>query len=297
MSKGISNAYYNNKYTIRNSLSIFFLFSLTFLTISCNSSGLHNIDETEETLTNDPKKRITNLESSMSNLKFQLKNLAQEYEISKKILSSLQNDMQSQNEELATQRKNIDILKRGLRSGLFEELPDDTTINPIKNNNSTMLPDFTNGRSSFTDRANFLNSVSSGKTLNTNDPIGPKQLLASAEIKIRKAEYKKGLVELEELKKKFPNFDDGGRSFLLSAEAWVKLKEYENVLPEIRSFYLKYPTSAELAYAKLLEGQAYEGNGSFEKAATLYNEVISLSPQSTLAQSARNGMLRMSDQK
>ena len=76
-----------------------------------------------------------------------------------------------------------------------------------------------------------------------------------------------------------------------------KLKDYNNVLSEIHSFYLKYPENADLTYAKLLEGQSNEGLGRYESAASLYGEVISLSPQSAYAAKARNGMLRMRDQK
>lgn len=263
--------------------------------IACVS--LYSCQSTSQDIKENDKK-ITALEEAMNSLKFQIANIEQDNTISKKLMASMQNDLQSQNEEIATQKKNIDILKRGLRSGIFEELPEDKKTNTTeKNENMTMLPDFVNGRSKFTENSETIKSTASDTNETKEDPIGPKELLANAEIKIRKSEFKEGLLKLDELKKKFPNFDDNGRSFLLAAEAWLKLKEYNNVIPEIRNFYLKYPTSAELAYAKLLEGQATEGNGSFEKAATLYNEVISLSPQSTLAQSARDGMLRMRDQK
>ena len=262
-------------------LFLFILFNCSI--ISCNSTaGL-----------TDHEKRIGELEDSVTHFKSEIANLEQDNESSKKLIASMQNDLQSQNEEIETQKKNISILKRGLRSGIFEELPSDTANNKAKNSNTTLLPDFVNGRTGFTENPMLPIEMKENK----QDPVGPKELLAYAEIKIRKSEFKEGLIKLDELRKKFPNFDDNGRSFLLSAEAWLKLKEYNNVTPEIRNFYLKYPTSADLAYAKLLEGQATEGNGSFEKAATLYNEVISLSPQSTLAQSARDGMLRMRDQK
>ncbi|MES2615658.1 MAG: outer membrane protein assembly factor BamD [Bdellovibrionota bacterium] len=230
-------------------------------------------------------------------MKEKVLNLERDNDISKKLISAIQNDLQSQNEEVATQKKNISILNRGLRSGIFEELPGDKQANAVKNLSSTMLPDFTNGRSGFQDASGKMMAAPVAVDLKKDTILEPKDLLANAEIKIRKSEYREGLMKLDELRKKFPNYDDNGRSFLLAAEAWLKLKEYNNVIPEIRNFYLKYQTSADLAYAKLLEGQANEGNGSFEKAATLYNEVISLSPQSTLAQTARDGMLRMRDQK
>lgn len=273
------------------------LFGCSFLAylsvVSCSTFFKQN-----STLKQGQDAKIASLESEINRLNSEILTLQQDNNTSKKMLSSIQNDLQSQNEELSTQKKNIAILGRGLRSGIFEELPEDKTNNMVKSlSSSSMLPDLTNGRSGFIDQQSAINTTPNGTKEKKEDLQGPKELLANAEIKMRKYEFKDALAKLDELKKKFPDYNDNGRSFLLSAEAWLKLKEYDNVIPEIRNFYLKYPTNADIAYAKLLEGQANEGNGSFEKAAMLYNEVISLSPQSSLAQSARDGMLRMRDQK
>ena len=84
---------------------------------------------------------------------------------------------------------------------------------------------------------------------------------------------------------------------LLSSEAWLRLGEYNNVFNELRTFYIKFPNTPYLAHAKLLEAETYEKLNSKSKAAQIYQEVITLSPQSTDAQNARDGMLRMRDSK
>lgn len=194
-------------------------FSLYLSVISCSTFSSKNTETSQ-----DQEKRLAKLEENVSHLKFHVSELQQDNALSKKLIGAIENDLQAQNEELATQKKNVSILNRGLRSGIFEELPEDRANNSVKKLSSSMLPDFANGRSGFDD-SNNVTSMMPIENLETNeDPIGPKELLASAEIKIRKAEFKDGLLKLEELKKKFPNFDDNGRSFLLSAESWLKLK-------------------------------------------------------------------------
>jgi TolA-binding protein len=274
-------------------------FIITTVIISCQSQKNAQTTEMIEASNKLTENKVDNLDKVIKELNEQILFLKKENEESKSQLASLHSKIDSQSEEIATDKKNISILNRGLRSGLFQELPEDKNIKKEKKekkSNLTMLPDLVNGRSEFT-QTNSLTEETNDDLFSNTDITGPKTLLANAEIKIRRSEFKDGLNKIEELKKKFPNYDDNGRSFLLAAEAWLKLKEYNNVIPEIRNFYLKYPISAELSYAKLLEAQANEGNGSFEKAAALYNEVISLSPDTPQAKTARNGMLRMRDQK
>lgn len=80
---------------------------------------------------------------------------------------------------------------------------------------------------------------------------------------------------------------------LNSIEMLFALKKYNNVLTAMRNFYLKYPKSGLLQRAKIVEARTYEKLGKAERAATVYGEVISLSPQTDYANEARAGMLRM----
>ena len=260
-------------------------------------SSCKTVDEPPIEKSQESQKGFEEIEKSIAQLKDQVAALQEQASANQKNVISLQNEFQSQNEEIMTQKKNISILNRGLRSGIFEELPEDIPKAKLKESKTTMLPDFVNGRSGFSEEKSELNRLEKDISNKKDSNIGPKDLLAHAEIKIRKSELKEGLIELDELKKNFPNFEDNGRAFLLAADAHIKLKEYDNALPEIRKFYLKYPTSVDIIYAKLLEAQCFEGKGSFERSANLYNEVISLSPQSRYAQLSKDGMLRMRDQK
>ena len=277
---------------MKNKSIYLFLFPLSFLLGSCQTKPPKELNKI-----NENSAKLNEIDQKLIDLQMKTSRLQQENEEANKTISSLENEVQSQNEMILSQKKNISILKRGMRSGLFEELPEDAQDEPLKNDKTSPLPNLTNGRSGLTEDLHLGKEDVPTKSEGRDYPIGPKELLASAEIKIRESHFKEGILQIDELKKKFPNFDDNGRSFLLAAEGWLKLKDYNNVLSEIHSFYLKYPENADLTYAKLLEGQSNEGLGRYESAASLYGEVISLSPQSAYAAKARNGMLRMRDQK
>ena len=256
---------------MKNKSIYLFLFPLSFLLGSCQTKPPKELNKI-----NENSAKLNEIDQKLIDLQMKTSRLQQENEEANKTISSLENEVQSQNEMILSQKKNISILKRGMRSGLFEELPEDAQDEPLKNDKTSPLPNLTNGRSGLTEDLHLGKEDVPTKSEGRDYPIGPKELLASAEIKIRESHFKEGILQIDELKKKFPNFDDNGRSFLLAAEGWL---------------------NADLTYAKLLEGQSNEGLGRYESAASLYGEVISLSPQSAYAAKARNGMLRMRDQK
>lgn len=241
--------------------------------------------------------RILTLESAIKKLNFEVNDLNQDNNVSKKIISLLKNDVSSLNEQIATNKKEIEILKRGLRSGIFE---DQTTFDkqPAGSAGVTMLPDMIENRDIYTDKNNSaLIPLQSTALPDSSQPMGPAQLIADAEIKLRQAHYGEAIISLNNVKKNYPNYDDSGKSLILTSEAWLRLGEYNNVFNELRTFYIKYPNNPDLSHAKLLEAETYEKLNSKSKAAQLYQEVITLSPQSTDAQSARDGMIRMRDAK
>lgn len=244
--------------------------------------------------------RIVDLENQIKKLNYLVSDLAHDNTVSKKIISILKNDVSSLLEQLATNKKEIEIIKRGIRSGIFED-QDLLEKQPPASLGISMLPDMTDGREVFTEKKeSSLLSPKYSTSMRENtlaEPTGPAQLLAEAEIKLRQAQYGEAILELNKLKKNYPNFDDKGHAYLLSGESWLRLGEYNNVLNELRTFYIKFPNSPELAHAKLLEGETYEKLNNKSKAAQLYQEVITLSPQSTDAQNARDGLLRMRDSK
>ena len=257
--------------------------------------ALHKFDSLES-VDKEHEMRIISLENTIKKLNFQINDLSQDNNISKKIISLLKNDVSSLNEQIATNRKEIEIIKRGLRSGIFE---DQTSFEkqPASSLGVTMLPDMNESRDIYTDKSNSSIIPLQSSTTSANEPIGPAQLIADAEIKLRQAQYGEAIISLNNVKKNYPNYDDNGKSLILASEAWLRLGEYNNVFNELRTFYIKYPNNPDLPHAKLLEGETFEKLNSKSKAAQLYQEVITLSPQSTDAQGARDGMLRMRDAK
>ena len=87
-------------------------------------------------------------------------------------------------------------------------------------------------------------------------------------------------MELNKLKKNYPNYDDKGHSYLLSGESWLRVREYNNVLNELRTLYQISHNSPELAHAKLLEGETYEKILN-SKSSRNFTKNHNLAPQST----------------
>ncbi|KAB8030003.1 tetratricopeptide repeat protein [Fluviispira multicolorata] len=251
-----------------------------------------------ENINKEQDKRILKLEKENKTLSFQVTDLIQDNRVSKKMITQLRNDVFSLSEVISTNRREIEIIKRGLRSGIFEDL-NPANKSPSSATGQSMLPDILESRYSFEERQNSITPESPKTEMNqpTAHSLSPSQMLANAEIKIQQAQFGEAIVTIEDMKKNFPNYDDGGKSYILAAEAWFKMREYNNTFNELKSFYLKYPASSELSHAKLIEGKAYEKMDQKNKATDLYQEVITLAPQSNDAQNAREGMLRMRDAK
>jgi len=240
--------------------------------------------------------RLFELEGQIKKLNFTVNDLSQDNNISKKIISLLKNDINSLNEQISTNKKEIEIIKRGLRSGIFED-QGSLEKQPTSSLGVSMLPDMNEGRDIYMDKKDSSFIPMQSSSMNSNDPIGPAQLIADAEIKLRQAQYGESIISLNNVKKNYPNYDDKGKSLLLSSEAWLRLGEYNNVFNELRTFYIKFPNTPDLPHAKLLEAETYEKLNSKSKAAQIYQDVITLAPQSTDAQNARDGLLRMRDAK
>lgn len=297
----------------KNSVLMFFTMIITILFFSSciTRSREKNIDESEvieinktekkeslenlESIDKNHEIRILSLENTVKKLDFIINDLNQDNIISKKIISLLKNDVNSLNEQITTNKKEIEILKRGLRSGIFE---DQTSIDKQSPNNIgiTMLPDMNEGMTILSDKNN-INNQKKISSQRLDDPIGPTQLIVNAENNLRLSKYEEVILILDNLKKNYPNYDDKGRSLLLSSEAFLRLENYNNVFNDLKVFYIKYPNSSELFHAKLIEGEAFEKLNNKSKAAKLYQDVCSLTPQSVDCQNAKEGLLRMRDAK
>lgn len=243
-------------------------------------------------------------------------------------VAHLTHEVQALRESLMHARRQIEILHRGSRSGLFEshtpiDVPASRDIakatlpaslkpgTPAAPDKTTPLAAGAKGASAEeehedsdenTDEAEENEAAASphsgaaGATADTSTVENlPTSLLADAEIKIQRAQYGEAVVSLSELQRKYPNNNDGGLSLLLLAECWYKLGESDNALVPLRSFYLKHPNSPDLLKGKLIEAQVNEKSGAREKASVVYKEIIALGPQTLYAQKARSGLARLRD--
>lgn len=261
-------------------------------------------------------------ESDEGNLKKTIDTLVADNEKNKQSLAANQMELQSLREQLRTAKRNLQVLNRANRSGLFyddadSEQNNETTSGKKTNSQSESksqtvvdVPAFSHshgdnnsgekllspsegtGRVGFDegDEPNSSQAAASAAAAHT-----PAAMLAEAEQKVQRGQHGEAIVTLTELQNRFPNYSDNGQGLLLIAEAWLNLKNYNNVFQPVRNFYLKYPTSPDSLRAKLTEAQALEGLGSTERASQIYREVIGSGPQSAYAQKARAALIRLRD--
>lgn len=95
--------------------------------------------------------RIVDLENQVKKLNYLINDLTQDNNVSKKIISILKNDVSSLTEQLATNKKEIEIIKRGIRSGIFEDQGSGEKQSPA-NIGLSMLPDLNEGRDMYTEK-------------------------------------------------------------------------------------------------------------------------------------------------
>lgn len=196
-------------------------------------------------------------------------------------------ELLSLKQELSHTKRNVQILSKRVRSGLTDD-----SIEATKAAGPAPELGFTEDVS----QASRLDIPSPKKqTSDVKEEASPTNMLADAQIKIRRAQYGEAVSVLTDYQKRFPNNEDGGQGALMLAESWLRLSEFENVFSVLRGFYLAHPHSEELLQAKVFEGSAYEGLGQKEKAIAIYREIVSLGPTSRYAQTARASMQRIRD--
>ena len=268
---------------------------------------------------------VARLVSELETLKKSSRETQAENQMSGEQLALLKVEIASLKEQQATMRRQLDVVKRGARSGIYEEQggskngfktsefgaeksAEKATEKPLVNMDvpALKMPDMSKGRSAQsipfeTAENNSLASPSkeendSSSSLATSSRLSqPSQIFADAQLKMQRANYGEAIVDLAQLQKDKPNFEDNGLVALLLAECWLKIGQPENALPVLRSFYLKHPQSPDLLKAKMLEGRVLEKSGAREKALIVYREVLALGPETAFAREARTALGRMRD--
>ena len=218
-------------------------------------------------------------------------------------LALLKTEVVSLKEQQATSRRQLEVVRRGARSGIYEDQSagkagEKAPHKPLVGIDVPAIktPDAGIGRSAEGSPGELGHEESE---IDTPSPSAAgaqaHQLVADAQLKMQRASYGEAVVVLAQLQKEIPNFEDNGLVSLLLAECWLKLAQPENALPVLRSFYLKHPQSPDLLKAKLLEGRVLEKSGAREKALVVYREVLALGPETAFAREARAALGRMRD--
>lgn len=247
---------------------------------------------TDEKSSNDPKQ---NQGKSEPNLLLS----AAEPPAAQRDVASLQSKVESLERTVKTLRGEIALLKRGLRSGLFEDVNGSAAAGANSNPTTdlgfedTVGPDATGqdlaqsvAKEGNTDghQADLTDSTSLASLKKSEEP---NKLIEQALANVQSRDPAAALVALNTLREKYPGFPNEGLSDVLMAECWNALNSPEKALGPIERFLSIHSTSALLPRAKLAQALAYRTLGESQKSIQLLLEVIALAPETKTADAAR----------
>lgn len=260
---------------------------------------------------------VAKLVSELDSLKKTNQEVLAESRSTGELLALLKVEVTSLKEQQSTTRRQLDVVRRGARSGIYEEQSpaknaEKKTEKPFVGMDVPAIkePDSGRGRSAhsipFQGPSRSATNADADDDAQDNTDAGTEsevsaggaqadQILADAQLNMQRANFGEAVVALAQLQKEKPNFEDNGLAALLLAECWLKLGQPENALPVLRGFYLKHPQSPNLLKAKILEGHVLEKSGAREKALVVYREVLALGPETAFAREARTALGRMRD--
>lgn len=193
-------------------------------------------------------------------------------------------------EKVRSLERDVQALRRGARSGLFEddtaEKAGKTLARPRGEADPALVEE---------DPRALVGPMSMSDEGVAPDTAGPARLMSEAETQVKHGQCGRAIVLLNELKALEPPFPDGGRADLVLAQCWNVLGEQDRALTALRSFFLNHPDSPQLLEAKLLQAQAHEGLKEIDRSLQIYKEVIALGPDSLQAREARAALQRLRD--
>jgi hypothetical protein len=216
-------------------------------------------------------------------------------------VASLQSKVDSLERTVTILRNEIAALKRGFRSGLFEDLKG------VESSGSASLPITDLGFEDAQSSPNLavasqekLPSEPQATGLETQDVKAetsslatlkkseePNKLIEQALANIQAKDPAAALVTLNTLRDRYPGFPDEGLGDVLMAECWNALNSPEKALSPVERFLSVHSTSGLLPRAKLAQAIAYRTLGERQKSIQLLLEVIALAPETKTADVAR----------
>jgi hypothetical protein len=219
-------------------------------------------------------------------------------------VASLQSKVDSLERTVTILRNEIASLKRGFRSGLFEDVKRTESTGPDSSPVTDLGFEDTLGAQSspISDLASLGKSPSSSQPTDLEaqnaktDPSAlatlkkseePNRLIEQALANIQAKDPAAALVTLTTLRDRYPGFPDEGLGDVLMAECWNALNSPEKALSPVERFLSVHSTSALLPRAKLAQALAYRTLGERQKSIQLLLEVIALAPETKTADVAR----------
>ena len=213
-------------------------------------------------------------------------------------VASLQSKVDSLERTVTILRNEISAMKRGFRSGLFEDVKGVETsgsdsgpltdlgfedANGAEVTSQENLPSDSQANENGAQNSNA--ETSSLATLKKSEE--PNKLIEQALSNIQAKDPAAALVTLTTLRDRYPGFPDEGLGDVLMAECWNALSSPEKALSPVERFLSVHSTSALLPRAKLAQALAYRTLGERQKSIQLLLEVIALAPETKTADVAR----------
>jgi tetratricopeptide (TPR) repeat protein len=216
-------------------------------------------------------------------------------------VASLQSKVDSLERTVTILRNEIASLKRGFRSGLFEDVkglgsagPDSSPVTDLGFEDtlgaqsadvSSLEQSPSTSQPHVGEVQNSKDNPSSLATLKKGEE--PNKLIEQALTNIQAKDPAAALVTLTTLRDRYPGFPDEGLGDVLMAECWNALNSPEKALSPVERFLSVHSTSALLPRAKLAQALAYRTLGERQKSIQLLLEVIALAPETKTADVAR----------
>ena len=184
-------------------------------------------------------------------------------------------------------RKEVDILKRGTRSGLYEY---QGNSEEIKDDTGSLLPSYIPGPANLEDRKT---RVTEGTNHSHEYKLSPEKLLTRAQIEINRQLFKDSIKTLNQFHRMYPNSQNDDLYFVLKARSFKGLKLYQKALDSLRPLFLQYPHSKEIPNAKLIEGMIYMEIGTTHRAVDVFEYLIKKYPDQPAAIEAREKLSKL----